>query len=72
MKVLIATLALVFGSVAFILLLNKVENPEVVIAYASTEPYKLKPQDPGGMEEPNPGLTLFSVAAGRPSSPIVY
>ncbi len=71
MKALIAASALVFGSIVIILLLNEVETHEVVIAYASTEPYKVKPQDPGGMEEPNPGLTLYGVAVGRPSSPIV-
>jgi len=72
MKALIAASALVFGSIVIILLLNEVETPEVIIVYASTEPYKVKPQHPGGMEVPNRGLLIYGVAVGRPSSPNVY
>jgi hypothetical protein len=72
MKVLIAASSLVFGSIALTLLLNEVEPRDVVIAYASTEPYKVMPQDPGGLEFQYPWLLAYGVAVGRPSSPDVY
>ena len=72
MKVLIAASSLVFGSIVFIVLFQEIETPEVAIAYASTEPYKVKPQDPGGMEFQYPGFLAYGVVAGRPSSPNLF
>ena len=42
---------------------------EIITEHADTEPYKVRPEDPGGMFVPHQDKRIFGEAVGRPDNP---